>query len=171
MPMALPRFDFTSLKTGLTMSALGEVRAIKRNSVAGSSAGRRQASARWTRDNQSAFQVRGHARPARWVLPPSSSHKRSEVTHALCDVHIPSPHWHSYLRIFLPLAESSMAPMNFSSLPHLPQRGGGSGLRSDRAALSIFLILAPTQQPGRRESNLSRDRAEVRPAPDRRTSN
>jgi hypothetical protein len=60
------------------------------------------------------------------------------------------PHWHSYTRIFLPLAESSMAPMNFGSLPHLPQRGGDSGLMST-AAFSIFLILAPTQ-PGRHES-------------------
>src|SRR5260370_20008760 len=61
------------------------------------------------------------------------------------------PHWHSYIRIFLPLAESSMARMNFGSLPHFPQRGGESGLTST-AAFSIFLILGPTHQPGRRES-------------------
>jgi hypothetical protein len=58
------------------------------------------------------------------------------------------------MRIFLPLAESSIAPINFGSLPHLLQcrgGGGGSGLKS-AATFSIFLILAPTPKPGRRES-------------------
>ena len=79
-----------------------------------------------------AFLATGRRRPSlRWVLGrlmTVSGDKKppSEAAYCLCEGHVRSPHRHSYIRILLPLAESSMAPINCGSSPHLLQRSGST---------------------------------------------